>query len=159
MPLLPGTFVPAPVPIGPPPPVQAVIGNPPQFFDIGVLRPPETTPPTIIPIVTDTRDVTATVRLEGTLYLDLDQNGFRGEREEGIPSVLVLLEPTEQEGELARTLTETGGRFVFGSVRAGRYRLRFILPAGLTLLDGGNTESIVVASEGVTYVDVGAVTP
>lgn len=60
-------------------------------------------------------------RLSGKLYLDVDENGERDEKDELLPDVLIVL---YKEGEALRSVvSDSNGGFTFDNVRPGLYSI------------------------------------
>ena len=64
------------------------------------------------------------------VWTDLDGNGIRNSTESGLNNITVELYDATDNTLLATNVTANGGKYTFGNLVSGSYRVKFILPTG-----------------------------
>ncbi len=64
------------------------------------------------------------------VWLDTDRDGAQDASESGLGSIGIHLINCDNGAEVATTASDAAGMFMFDGVHAGRFRLRFVAPAG-----------------------------
>lgn len=100
--------------------------------------------------------------VSGLVFIDANRNGRRDGGEAINPGVVVRLTGTDGRGRPVslETVTGTDGRYTFGGLQPGNYRVTVVTPSGVELTTPGSVSDIVVVSGGARRdVDFGVATP
>ena len=114
---------------------------------------PDVTTTTTSPAVTTTT-LQPTVEpgsIGDTVFNDVDGDGLQDQDEAGVPGITVVLEQIVdgQRVEMATTVTDEYGRYVFDSLAPGEYCLKFYVPSGMSPSPADQGGDDVVDSDGV----------
>ncbi|UXR74951.1 carboxypeptidase regulatory-like domain-containing protein [Staphylococcus sp. IVB6238] len=68
-----------------------------------------------------------TVRVGDYVWVDKNKDGVQGEDEQPLPGVTVILKDSE-DMEIARTVTDENGNYIFQDLEPGHYAIQFVTP-------------------------------
>ncbi|MDP8924934.1 MAG: hypothetical protein M3O34_18960, partial [Chloroflexota bacterium] len=120
-------------------------------------KPANATPKPATPTATQGPVSSRNSFISGTVFEDEDDNGDRGEDEDGVDDVTISLQPNSRSGDKRRTKTNRKGVYEFGDLAAGTYLLTLDPPDEYSATTSTRLEVKVDGQDGTRLADFGVI--